>query len=364
MPSKGAGLLKAEPQLKLNVAMLDRPSQRNRSREDASAFAGLHSNGGSGGKTANAVSDVIRATNDELVCVVQDVERISPEFQVITFGQEELLVDAEIKVPRAWPPVDIPPVHVRGVWPKFGISRKRIGKFIDRGICDRNEVKCVRARRHGRSSSRDRRRQDQPRNLLVHGGSGVKNREWCASVCDENGGKGPTTSDLFKNPMSVAGERNVPRSSDRDAMPQIGIGIAAIQLRIERIEQPNVEVRCPCAEGRAQVVDGMRVGVVGGQIQPRVPGIGENEPNVGRVIAGKAVVFASVDGAVLLSAQTRSAVIVVRIRVCVASVAQENVTRTRTVNGIKGVETHALGTRIFDRQKDLWSDLAFDGGIV
>lgn len=46
----------------------------------------------------------------------------------------------------------------------------------------------------------------------------------------------------------------------------------------------------------------MGVSVVGRQVQPRIPWVGHGELNVRRVVAGKAIVFAGIDSAVLLPA--------------------------------------------------------------
>ena len=67
---------------------------------------------------------------------------------------------------------------------------------------------------------------------------------------------------------ALLGERHLPDQTGDKAMTDVEVGITIIELRVERIEQAEVDVVGALAEGRAQVVLGMTVGVMRRERQP------------------------------------------------------------------------------------------------
>src|SRR5260370_34992453 len=102
----------------------------------------------------------------------------------------------------------------------------------------------------------------------------------------------------------------------------------------------------------------MCVSVVGCQVQPGVPGIGDVEPDVQCVVARETLSFAEVDGAVLLAADAAG----VSARSC-SGIAEVDVSRAKTVDGIEGIKPFSLRARIFDGQEDVVSKLTFEPRI-
>ena len=88
----------------------------------------------------------------------------------------------------------------------------------------------------------------------------------------------------------VASPRNVPGSAEHEAIADVVVGIALVQVGIVRIQvaQP-VAAGVPVREGRRQVVNGMRPGVVRVQVQPLVEEIVALELHVQAVVAVEAV---------------------------------------------------------------------------
>ena len=70
--------------------------------------------------------------------------------------------------------------------------------------------------------------------------------------------------------MRTLGVRQGPHGGNGDAMPGIVIGVALIQGRLEGIKQAQVDGLRGLAEGRAQVINRMRVGVVDRKINTLV----------------------------------------------------------------------------------------------
>src|SRR5215470_7258014 len=107
--------------------MLNRRS-RGTCNSSASALAGLDADGGAGRESCDSSAEVVGAAYDERVGVVEDVERIRTEFQVIPFGDEELLVNAKVEVPSARSTECIPSKHVRRIRSKFRVSSNGVGE--------------------------------------------------------------------------------------------------------------------------------------------------------------------------------------------------------------------------------------------
>jgi len=235
-PNNRDGFLEGEPQLELNVAMLNRRSRRA-CNASAGSFASLNANGGARRKTWDCCTEVVGTAHDERVGVVKNVKRIRAEFQVIPLGDEELLVDAKVEVPGTGSAEDIPSGHVGRIRSKFRVSGDGIGELTHGRIGNRDVVKGV-----GSSTVRERSCpwncgiQDQPGQLLELDVGRVEDGEWCAGVRDEDGRKSPAARNLLDYSVRIPRERNFPRSAQGNAMAQIEVGVPAIQTRIGRIE--------------------------------------------------------------------------------------------------------------------------------
>src|SRR5216684_6467512 len=98
--------LEGEPQLQLEVAvLLWNPA-------DASALTRLGTDCRSRRESRHPCSEIVGTTDEELVRVVKDVERIPSEFHRIPFGKVELLVNAEVQVPSSRSAEEVSSGHI------------------------------------------------------------------------------------------------------------------------------------------------------------------------------------------------------------------------------------------------------------
>ncbi len=86
---------------------------------------------------------------------------------------------------------------------------------------------------------------------------------------DDRGDR-PAVKGLLRDARHVLRERNVPRAGEHEPMTLVEVGVTLVNLRVERIQQPKICVVIGFAEGRADVVNGMGIGVARMQAEPRV----------------------------------------------------------------------------------------------
>src|SRR5262245_14713945 len=75
--------------------------------------------------------DVQFASEDERVRVVEQVVEFRAELQLDSLGDLEILVNAQVRIPRARPAEEIPPDHVRWIGTYFREAGDRVGIASD-----------------------------------------------------------------------------------------------------------------------------------------------------------------------------------------------------------------------------------------
>src|SRR6185369_9038097 len=117
-----------------------------------------------------------------------------------------------------------------------------------------------------------------------------------SSACSEDRSEAPSAQHLAdKAAARVLAPRNVPNSADHHAVTDVVLGIAFVTRGVERIGVAELEGSVATfAKGVAEVVDGMRPSVVGGNIQPALEVVA-GKLDVQPVVAGEAVGTAPVD---------------------------------------------------------------------
>ena len=89
----------------------------------------------------------------------------------------------------------------------------------------------------------------------------IKQRKWEATADRDDGGDRPSVQECLSSARHVPRERNVPGAGQYEAVTLIKIGVAFVNLGIERIEKPEICVVVGLAEGRANIVDGVCISI-------------------------------------------------------------------------------------------------------
>jgi len=83
----------------------------------------------------------------------------------------------------------------------------------------------------------------------------IEHGKWKATADRDDGGDRPSVQECLSRARHVPRERDVPGAREYEAVTLIKIGVAFVNLGIERIEKPEICVVVGLAEGRANIVD-------------------------------------------------------------------------------------------------------------
>ena len=111
----------------------------------------------------------------------------------------------------------------------------------------------------------------------------------------EDGSDLPPAEGLLHEPVCILGKGHFIDGADHDAVTHVEISVALVEPGVKRIGEAQVEVVAAFAEGGAQVIDGMRPRVVGGDRQAMVQEVLALHPDVESVVVGITVAAAEVD---------------------------------------------------------------------
>ncbi len=160
---------------------------------------------------------------------------------------------------------------------------------------------------------------------------------------------------MLRNAFRVVGKRDFPDAARHEAVTDVEVRIALVELRIERIEQAEVEVVAGLGERRRQVVDRVRPRVFGLELETSFAKHAAVETERQTVVGREALVPTGVDRVVdRVDVRER-----VRDRVEREAVGDR---RQRSVRILDRVEVHTLRTRVLGRRHELSHDLVLERG--
>src|SRR5215467_2421218 len=87
----------------------------------------------------------------------------------------------------------------------------------------------------------------------------IEQGEWEAPADCDDGGGCPPVQESFSRAGHVPRERNVPGTREYEAVTQVEIRVALINLGIEGIQESQICIVVGLAEGGADIVDGVSV---------------------------------------------------------------------------------------------------------
>src|SRR5215469_7851863 len=293
---------------------------------------------------------------DVVVVVVQDVVELTAElYRVpVCFAQVNVLVHAQVersvvgRIPLV--PVDagvlITAEHIREV---------RVALRVGEGVrcCNWNR-KIIEGSSPGGSADlaveAEASRRNHTRAAVRRIGAVVHRvRRTRAKRCDRSKLEAANNS-MSNTVLAELEERRLVHAANRKALARVEIRVAVIQPRIERVQVAEVLVVAGLRERSAQVIQRMRDGVVGGQLQTVTLKVVRVEANIHSVVVRGTVSFTDINRAVLMVDTVGR----------VASRISDEGAVSDAVDVRDGVQMHTMRARVLDRYEIVRKYLMLD----
>lgn len=183
--------------------------------------------------------------------MIQEVKELAPNLQTESLVDFCRLIDAEVNGISTGAIEVSARQHILRKWAEV----RDAGDRVDIGTVEAGtKIKVVESVRgaagvwYGRSSFRMGGCLDR-----AHAGRkgvcAIEKGKWEATTDRDNGRSSPSVQESLRSASHIPSERNVPGARKYEAVTQVEVGIAFVNFRIERIQEPEIRIVVGLAKG-------------------------------------------------------------------------------------------------------------------
>lgn len=194
---------------------------------------------------------VVVAKRQPHVGVIQQIKEFSANLQTKSLSDFCSLINAEVDGISAGAIKVATAQHILRKWTEVGDSGDRVDVRAVKAGTEVKVVEGVRSAagvRPGGTGFRMEGCLDRP-HASREGVCAIEQGEWETTADRDDGGSCPSIQESFSRASHVPRERNVPGARKYEAVTLVEIGIAFVNLRVERIQESEICIVVGLAEG-------------------------------------------------------------------------------------------------------------------
>src|SRR5579859_274832 len=199
--------------------------------------------------------------------MIGDIVGLAAQLQSDTLGDLEILVKTEVQPPMVGSTERVSTGHVRREWAQIRESKCGVVEILPGG---QYQIRKDIGARSSRTIAAPEAGYCPERRVtwckLLRKGA-IEHSERSTGLCIEDRSNFPASENLLHEAVLILGKRHFVERGNDHPVADVEVSIAPIQPWVKGTEEAQVEVVAAFAEGRAQVINGMRPSVVGGHRQ-------------------------------------------------------------------------------------------------